>query len=47
MSIDQNLFRTFNLIGSCWPEALFVSEFFGVHCYLLLVLSGLGLSIVF
>ena len=25
-NVGENLFRTSNLIGSCWPEALFFSE---------------------
>ena len=41
-SVGQNLFRTFNLIGSCWPEALFF-QIWGS----LLVLFGLQLSVVF
>ena len=40
----QNLliFRTSNLIGSCWPEVLLFQSWGS-----LLVLFGLGLSIVF
>ena len=40
--VAQNLFRTSNLIGSCWPEALLFQSWGS-----LLVLFGLGLSIVF
>ena len=41
-AVGQNLFRTCNLIGSCWPEALLFQSWGS-----LLVLFGLGLSIVF
>ena len=41
-SVDQNLFRTFNLIGSCWPEALLFQSWCS-----LLVLFRLGPSIAF
>ena len=41
-SVGQNLFRTSNLIGACWPEALLFQSWSS-----LLVLFGLGLSIVF
>ena len=41
-TVGQNLFRTSNLIGSCWPETL-LSQSWGS----LLVMFGLGLSIVF
>ena len=41
-SVGQNLFRTSNLIGPCWPEALLFQSWGS-----LLVLFGLGLSIVF
>ena len=40
--VGQNLFRTSNSIGSCWPEALLFQSWGP-----LLVLFGLGLSIVF
>ena len=40
-AVGQNLFRTSNLIGSCWPEAL-LFQIWGS----LLVLFWLGLSIV-
>ena len=40
--VGQNLFRTSNLIGSCWPEALLFQSWGS-----LLVLFGLGVSIVF
>ena len=40
--VSPNLFKTTNLIGSCWPEVLLF------HCWgLLLVLFVLALSIVF
>ena len=42
ISVGQNLSRTSNLIGSCWPEALLFQSWGS-----LLVLFGLGLSIVF
>ena len=42
VSVGQNLFRTSNLIGSCWHEALLFQSWGS-----LLVLFGLGLSIVF
>ena len=41
-SVGQNLFRTSNLIGSCWPKAVLFQSWGS-----LLVLFGLGLSIVF
>ena len=41
-AVGQNLFRTSNLIGSCWPEALLFQSWGS-----LLVLFALGLSIVF
>ena len=41
ISVGQNLFRTSNLIGSCWPEALLFQSWGS-----LLVLFWLGLSIV-
>ena len=41
-SVGQKLFRTSNLIGSCWPEALLFQSWCS-----LLVLFGLGPSIVF
>ena len=42
VAVGQNLFRTSNLIGSCWPEALLFQSWGS-----LLVLFGLGVSIVF
>ena len=41
-AVGQNLFRTSNLIGSCWPEALLFQSLGSLS-----VLFGLGLSIVF
>ena len=41
-AVGQNLFRTPNLIGSYWPEALLFQSLGS-----LLILVGLGLSIVF
>ena len=41
ISVGQNLFRTSNLIGSCWPEALLFQSWGS-----LLVLFWLGLTIV-
>jgi len=41
-AFGQNLFRTTNLISSCWPEALLFQSLGS-----LLVLFGLGLSVVF
>ena len=41
-TVGQNLFRTSNLIGSCWPKALLFQRWGS-----LLVLFGVGLSIVF
>ena len=41
-SVGQNLVRTSNSIGSCWPEALLFQSWGS-----LLVLFGSGLSIVF
>ena len=41
ISVGKNLFRTSNLIGSCWPEALLFQGWGS-----LLVLFWLGLSIV-
>ena len=41
-AVGQNLFRTSNLIGSCWPEALLFQSWGS-----LLVLFGLGISIVY
>ena len=41
-TVGQNLFRTSNLTGSCWPEALLFQSWGS-----LLVLFGLGLSVVF
>ena len=40
-SVGQNLFRTSNLIGAFWPEALLFQRWGS-----LLVVFGLGLSIV-
>ena len=42
VAVGQNLFRTSNLIGACWTEAL-LFQIWGS----LLVLFELGLSIVF
>ena len=42
VAVGQNLFRSSNLIGSCWPEALLFQSW-----DLLLVLFGVGPSIVF
>ena len=41
-AVGQNLFRTSNLIGYCWPEALLFQSWGS-----LLVLFGLGISIVY
>ena len=41
-TVGQNLFRTSNFIGSCWPKALLFQGW-----GLLLVWFGVGLSIVF
>ena len=40
--VGQNLFRTSNLTGSCWPEALLFQSWGSLS-----VLFGLGLSIAF
>ena len=42
VAVGQNLFRSSNLIGSCWPEALLFQSRDS-----LLVLFGVGPSIVF